>query len=593
MRTKTIVIASAAFAVAIPAIAQQLVQTQPVPANQYPNGGIGASSPQPQPQSSATPSDEGDVLSTPDETAVEEISPSGLTPQQPTKPPVEYPTWARRDPWAVGKLDPASIGLDDNPWGGASGIFLSTLMRRMGTPIASRWAHIALRDTLLAKAHSPRDVNPIDWVAERSWLLLRLGEADAARMLVDGVDTDRFTPKMVQVAVQTALATADAAALCPLETGIRQSDPGIRPLVQAMCASLAGDPDSASAQIDDARRHGRIGDIDLALAEKVVGAGGGGRAATIEWDPVDSLTAWRFGLSVGTGMVPPDRLMNGGSLQMRAFEARAPLLSVQQRLSSAMIAAGLGVFSSQSLVDLYSALYDNTDPSDLPTTDAWQLREAFVGKDETTRVQAIRHLLDVGKSGLQREAARALVARAASLITPDAKLAKDAPDLISAMLAAGYDRSAVRWIPAVGRMDDDSADRCWAMLALAAPEAAEAGTGRLNAFVRRDSSPKKIRSAFLVAGLAGLGRISIDTANSLSRRYGLGLGDSTSWTKTIDAAAARGQAGTVVVLTGTGLETSNWSKVPPVHLFHVIAALKRTGQDFTSRMIAAEALSRT
>ena len=84
--------------------------------------------------------------------------------------------------------------------GDASGAFLSTLMRRMDTPLASRWAHIALRDALLAKARAPRDVNPVDWVAERAWLLLRMGEADAARMLVAGVDTDRFTPKMVQVA---------------------------------------------------------------------------------------------------------------------------------------------------------------------------------------------------------------------------------------------------------------------------------------------------------------------------------------------------------------------------------------------------------
>ena len=59
----------------------------------------------------------------------------------------------------------------------------------------------------------------------------------------------------------------------------------------------------------------------------------------------------------------------------------------------------------------------------------------------------------------------------------------------------------------------------------------------------------------LVAGLAGLGRISADTANSLNRRYGLGLGHITSWTKMIDAAAARGQSGTVLVLTGTGFQT--------------------------------------
>ena len=88
-------------------------------------------------------------------------------------------------------------------------------MRRMHTPIASRWAHIALRDALLAKLRAPRDVNPVDWVAERAWLLLRLGEADAARMLVSGVDTDRFTPKMTQVAIQSALANADPPALVP------------------------------------------------------------------------------------------------------------------------------------------------------------------------------------------------------------------------------------------------------------------------------------------------------------------------------------------------------------------------------------------
>lgn len=590
MRIKPLLIASAALAIALPAIAQQLAQGQA--ATQYPNGGIGATQAQPQaqPPSVATPGASADTSGGTDETAVEEIAPPTL---QPVQPPVEYPGWARRDPWDVGKLDPAAEGLGDNPWGDSSGAFLTTLMRRMDTPIASRWAHIALRDALLAKAHSPRDVNPIDWVAERSWLLLRMGEADAARMLVDAVDADRFTPKMLQVAVQSALANADAAGLCPLENGIRQYDPGIRELVQAMCASLAGDPDSASAQIDNARRFGRIGGIDLALAEKVVGAAGGGRAATIEWDPVDSLTAWRFGLSAATGMVPPDRLINSAPSRLRAFEARAPLLSPQQRLDSALIATGLGVFSSQSLIDLYSAIYDATDPSDLPTTDAWQVREAFVGKDQSARLDAIRHLLGTGKGGLQKEATRALVARAATLVTPDSKLGKDAPDLISAMLAAGYDRAAARWIPVAGGMDNEDGDRCWAMLSLGAPGIASVGTGQLGAFIRRDTSPHKLRSAFLVAGLAGLGRISTDTANSLNRRYGLDLGTTTSWTRIIDASAGRGQAGTVLVLTGTGFQTANWDKVPPAHLYHAIAALKRTGQDFTARMIAAEALSRT
>jgi hypothetical protein len=590
MPIKPVLIASAAVALALPALAQQAAQPTPAPApaNQYPNNSIGPTVAQPLPVAASPAADT--ATGAADETAVEEVAQLNLPPPP---PPIEYPGWARRDPWVVGSLDPVVHGLGANPWGNASGAFLSTLMRRMDAPIASRWAHIALRDALLARVRAPRDVNPVDWVAERSWLLLRMGEADAARMLVSGVDTNLFTPKMVQVAVQSALASADAPALCPIQDGIRKYDPRIRSLVQAMCSSLGGEPDTASVQIDDARRRGNIGGIDLALAEKVVGAAANGRAATIEWEPVDNLTAWRFGLSTATGMVPPDRLIKAASPQLRAFQARAPLLSPQQRLDSSLVAAGLGVFSSQSLVDLYSAIYDSTDPGDLPQTDAWQLRQAFVGKDDETRLAAIRKLLAVGSQGYEKEAGRALAARAATLIEPDADLAKDAPELISAMLAAGYDQAAARWIPAIGGMDNEFADRCWAMLALASPNIADVGTGRLSAFVRRDKSPDRLRSALLVAGLAGLGRITTDDANSLNRRYGLGLGATTRWTRMSDAAAARGQAGSVLVLTGTGLQTPRWEKVPAAHLYHAISGLKRTGQDFTARMIAAEALSRT
>ena len=578
MRTKAVLIASAAVVLALPALAQQSTMTTTTVPTQNSVA----------PAQSALP--EGGA----DETAVEEVSAANPSAAPvPPSPPVEYPGWARRDPWNVGPLDPRRLGLGEAPWGSADGPFLSTLMRRMRTPIASRWAHIAIRDALLAKAAAPPNVNPVDWVAERAWLLLRLGEADAARMLVAGVDVDRFTPKMVQVAVQSALATSDPAALCPLEEGIRKYDPGVRALVQAMCASLAGEPEQASAMIDQARRYGRIGGADLALAEKVVGAGANGRSTTIEWDPVDSLTAWRFGLATGTGMLPPDRLINGSPTQLRAYLARAPLLNAQQRLPSAMIAAGLGVFSSQTMVDLYSQIYDATDPSDLGDSDAWQLRQAYAGKDAETRLAAMRKLLGTGNGDLQKEAVRALVARAATFVTPSADLAADAPELISAMLAGGYDQAAARWIPAVNGMDSADSDRCWAMLALAAPNIADVGTGRINSFIRRDKSRERVRSALLVAGLAGLGRITADTANSLNRRYDLGLGHVTSWTTMIDAAAGRGQPATVLVLPGTALQTPLFDRVPSSHLYHAVAALNRTGQGFTARMIAAEALSRT
>jgi hypothetical protein len=576
MLIKPVWLASAALVLALPALAQQANVTQPAPA---------ATPTTPAPARQAAPAESGG-----DESAVEEVAAMNIPPPV---PPIEYPGWARRDPWSVGAIAPQAAGLTDDAWGGANGPFLSTLMRRMRAPLASRWAHIALRDALLAKLHAPVNVNPIDWTAERAWLLLRMGEADAARMLVAGVDVDRFTPKMTQVAVQTALANSDPSALCPLEDGMRKAEPGVLRLVQAMCASLAGQPESASATIDQARRYGRIGGIDLALAEKVVGAGANGRTTTIEWDPVDSLTAWRFGLATGTGAVPPDRLINAASPQLRAFQARAPMLTAQQRLPSAMIAAGMGVFSSQSMVDLYSSIYDATDPDDLPGSDAWQLRLAYVAKDPGARTAAIRKLLGTGKGRYDKEGARALVARAASMVRPDAKLGKDACDLISAMLAGGYDQAAARWIPILDDLDDKANDRCWAMLALAAPNVAEVTARRVNAFIKRDTSRDHVRSALLVAGLAGLGRLNAETANSINRSNGLGLGHVTNWTRMIDAAAARGQGGTVLVLTGTGFQTPAYDRIPASHLFHAVSALGKTGQGFTARMIAAEALSRT
>ncbi len=593
MRNSRLLMASAALALAFPALAalaQNVAQPAtptpaPTPTPSLTPSATSPTSPRPGPSASG-PSIDSD-------TGMVEISETEL-PAPP--PPVELPKHARRDPWTVGRLDPAGLGLGANPWGASSGAFLSGLMRRTEAPIASRWAHMALRNALLARVRAPRNVNPVDWTAERAWLLLRMGEADAARMLVSGVDVDNFTPKMFQVAVQSALANADPSALCPLQDGIEEHERGIFALVDAMCASLSGEPESAAAQIDSARRRGRVGGIDLVLAQKVVGAGADtGRAVTVEWEPVDRLTSWRFGLATATGMTPPDRLFRSGSSQIRAWQARAPLLSPEQRLESARIATGLGVLSSQSLIDLYSLIYEATDPDQLSQTDAWQVRLAFVGRDRGARMAALRRLWAIGKGPLQSEASRALAARAATLIEPDADLQEDAPELIASMLAGGYDRHAARWALAVRRMDDRAADQSWAMLALGAPDprGLDLSFGRVNAFISRDQSPGKKRSALLVAGLAGLGRLDGTSADRLNRRHGLAIGHRTRWTRMIDGSAELGQAGSVLVLAGAGFQATSLEHLPASHLYHAVAALNRTDQGFTARMIAAEALART
>ena len=590
MRASRLLAASAALVFALPALAQDAATPTGTPAP--------APTVSPAPSATPAPTQAGPTRP-PDsvgesETGVVELDAQELN--ETPAPPVEYPAHARRDPRIVGRLDPIDLGVGASPFRGASGAFLAGLMRRMDTPIASRWTHIALRNLLLARVQAPRNVNPVDWTAERTWLLLRLGEADSARMLVSGVDVDRFTPRMFQVGVQSALANSDPAGLCPLLGGIEKVESNIYPLVDAMCAALAGEPEAAAEQLDGARRRGRIQGIDLELAQKVVGAAGSTRrAADIKWEPVDRLDTWRFGLASATGMTFPDRLTKDAPAQLRAWQASAPMITPRDRLASAQIAAGLGVFSSQSLTDLYSLIYEATDPDDLPETPAWQLRLAFAGKDLDTKLGAMRKLWSASQDPLEQEAAHALLGRAATLVTPDADLQSDAPDLIASMLAAGFDREAARWIRAVNQMDDQYSDEAWAMLALGAPDRSgvDVSVRRINAFIDRDESEGRKRSALLVAGLAGLGRLDAETAGRLSSRFGLRLGHRSSWTRMIDRAGALGQSGTVLVLTGTGMQASSFAEIPPAHLYHAIAALKATDQDYSARMIAAEALART
>lgn len=534
----------------------------------------------------------------PDAPAPQAQTPPGMTvltdeteleaPEENLPPPVEMPDFARRSTDVVGTLGPDGWGMGNGAFGNANGALLSTLMRRMDAPLPSRWTSIMLRRALMSRVPAPPHVHPVDWVAERAWLLLRMGEADAARMLVQAVDVDQFTPRMFSVAVQTALATADPAALCPLvEPGRRYSDEAVWTLSDAICAALAGEASRASALIDQARRRGTARGADLLLAEKIVGAGTDTRrAVTIEWEDVDRLNTWRFGLAAAAGVEIPQPLIDAAGPQMRAWQARAPMIPVDQRVDAAQTAASLGVFSNASLVEMQSLIADSLDVTEVQGSVGARLRDAYTANGMNARVEAIRSLWQEAESPSDRYARHILTAVAAARLAPSADLGADAPRLIASMLSAGMDRAAIRWSGAVEDMEGGAArDLAWALLAVASPDPeVEIGSGQIESFRSNDDSEGKHRSDLLVAALAGLGRIAPDGGAEFAQEN--------AWTRALDAAVRARQPGTVALLAGVGMQTPDWRGVPPGHLYRIVRALRLVGMDYYARMIAAEALGR-
>ena len=501
-------------------------------------------------------------------------------------PPDDLPPEARRGTDRIG-LASASDSFGDTAFAGSSGAFLQSTMRSIDAPIASRWASIALRRALVVDAPTPADVDGADWTAERAWLLLRMGEADNARGLVARVDSDRYSPKLYEVAMQAALASGDPASLCAVAgKGAAVLERPAWPLAEAMCAGLSGEAGTASGIVNQTRSRRRARGIDVLLAEKVIGAGANTkRVITIEWEGVEQLTAWRYGLAAATGVTIPPRLLSSTGPQVQAWHARAPLYSATARAPMADRAATMGVFSNAALVDLYSSIWDESDEADRGGTLAQTLFEAYRGTD-AARLSALRTLWKTDDA-TDPYARQILVARAAALITPGTtEDGEDIGRLIASMLSVGLDLQAARW---GDRVVEGSV--AWGLLALGAPRSNGTVSASTVTDVPAGDGDRRIK--FLIAGLAGLERIDGDDATDLAEQYAIGLNRENSWTKALEKAVVDRAPGTVALLAAAGMQTREWRDVPPEHLYRIVSAMRRVGLEPEARMIAVEAVSRS
>jgi hypothetical protein len=506
------------------------------------------------------------------------------------KPKVDIPAGARRSLAEVGVLAPSEGGLPTYSLARQPASLVRAALAGAKGPLGSRWGHILMRRALASRLEAPAGMDPVDFAGLRVRALNAMGEFAAARAVAQDVDTANWNPLLTAAAIDAYIGTADLVGACPAVRlqGATREDANWR-LLQGICNAYAGEAARAKNDLNRVRSRGQAESIDALLALRYAGAAAEGRGAvTIEWGGVDQLTPMRFALANAVGEPVPESLLSDASPYYSRVAAVAPMLGLPQRIAASDLAAREGILSAAALVDLYSLAYAEEDLEGPAATLASRLRQAYVAVDPASRMTAIRTVWGSGEADSIDYARLVMTAYAAARLEPNDDFADDAGPLLAAMLSAGFERDALRW---AGVVPDGSLG--WAQLVFAAPGQGDAvSPGAIDSFVGDDASSRKRKSQFLVAGLAGLGRIDQGTASSFSGDLKMGLDGSTAWTRAIDKAAAVNNQALVAFLAGLGMQGDSWDKMTARHLYHIVAALDRVGLNAEARMIAAEAVAR-
>ena len=486
------------------------------------------------------------------------------------KPKSDIPPGAQRALTRVGVLAAEEGGLPPVALANQSDKLVRAVLAGTQRQMVSRWGHILMRRALASRLAAPLGMDPVEFAALRVGVLNRIGEYAVARAVVQDIDSAKWSPALTQEALTAYLGSGDITGACPavrLQGSAR--DDGQWQMWQAICNAYAGEAALAASQLDRALARGVAPRIDVLLARRFAGAAGRGqRAVQIEWKGVEDLNPWRFGLSTALSEPLPDGLLDEAmTAQGGAYYARSgallPMLPVSQRAPFAGRAAREGILSADAMIDLYAEVYADPAVGGDPQTHAATLREAYLATEPSSRIAAMERLWEAGAAlgGGDGYGARVLTAYAAARIPASEAHAGSAGELIAAMLAAGLDANAVRWANVV-----EEGSLGWALLALANPGANSVGQGAVGSFIGNDESAGSRKSTFLVAGLAGLGRLSEAEASALAGNLGVDLARQTRWSRAIARAAEVGNPALVVFLAGLGMQGDSWSQMTPLHL---------------------------
>src|SRR5690606_38475748 len=309
------------------------------------------------------------------------------------KPKYDIPPEARRAVREVGIVGLGEGGLPPQSLASQPAALVRAALAATRGPLVSRWGHILLRRALSSRLDAPRGMDPVAFVALRASLLNRIGEGQAARLLVQDVDSANYDSALAGAALDAYLATGDILGMCPvvqLKSTLRDDPSWL--MTRAICDAYGGEARAAERELQRILYYGVAPRIDALLAQRYAGASGEGRrAVNIEWNNVEELTPWRLGLARALGVEVPENLRNDAGPQFAIADVLIPAVPLLERVAAADVAGARGVLSSAAMVDLYSQLWVEETDGDARDRAA-NLRQAYVARDANARLTALREL---------------------------------------------------------------------------------------------------------------------------------------------------------------------------------------------------------
>ena len=220
------------------------------------------------------------------------------------KPKADIPAAARRSLRAVGLLAEGEGGLEAAALGPQPAALVEAALRGNRGRLVSRWGHIVLRRALASRLAAPKGMDPVDFAAMRTALLVRMGEGQVARGLAQQVDNIAYDTAMTAAAFDAFVATGDVVGACPMLEIVSPydaEDPRIK-VTRDICGAYSGRSAAALRQLERKRQQGVLSRTEMLLAQRYAGAGGEkieplARLQRIEHQRADRLLAHQNGVA--------------------------------------------------------------------------------------------------------------------------------------------------------------------------------------------------------------------------------------------------------------------------------------------------------